>query len=228
MNNAMKTFKQFALVLSLFGILATGCKSMNRTQKGAVIGAAGGGAVGAVVGRALGNTAMGAIVGATVGGVTGAVIGRKMDKQAEEMKKVLGDAEVKRVGEGIVIEFKDKVLFGYDRSDLGDQARTNLGKLANVLQKYPDTNIEILGHTDDKGSDSYNQGLSERRANSAASYIRSQGIASTRISTKGLGESDPKVSNDTDENRAENRRVEFVITANQKMIDEAKRESSQR
>ncbi|HYH13573.1 MAG TPA: OmpA family protein [Flavisolibacter sp.] len=224
----MKTFKQLALVLSLFGILATGCKSMNRTQKGAVIGTAGGGAIGAVVGRALGNTAMGAIVGATVGGVTGAVIGRKMDKQAEEMKKVLGDAEVKRVGEGIVIEFKDKVLFGYDRSDLGDQARTNLDKLANVLQKYPDTNIEILGHTDDRGSDSYNQGLSERRANSAASYLRTQGVASSRVSTRGLGESDPKVANDTDASRAENRRVEFVITANQKMVEEAKRESNQR
>jgi len=171
---------------------------------------------------------MGGIVGATVGGVTGAVIGRKMDKQAEEMKKVLGDAEVKRVGEGIVIEFKDKVLFGYDRSDLSTQAQANLDKLANVLQKYPDTNIEILGHTDDRGTDAYNQGLSERRANSAASYLRSKGVTSSRISTKGLGESDPKVANDTDANRAENRRVEFVITANQKMVEEAKRESNQR
>jgi outer membrane protein OmpA-like peptidoglycan-associated protein len=223
----MKTFRQFALILSLLGVLATGCKSMNRTQKGAVIGGVGGGAIGAVVGRALGNTAMGAIVGATVGGVTGAVIGRKMDKQAEEMKKVLGDAEVKRVGEGIVIEFKDKVLFGYDRSDLSTQARTNLDKLANVLQKYPDTNIEILGHTDDRGSDAYNQGLSERRANAAAGYLRTQGVASNRVGTKGLGESDPKVSNDTNANRAENRRVEFVITANQKMVEEAKREANQ-
>jgi outer membrane protein OmpA-like peptidoglycan-associated protein len=97
--------------------------------------------------------------------------------------------------------------------------------LANVLQKYPDTNIEILGHTDDKGSDSYNQGLSERRANAAAAYLRANGIASSRITTKGLGESDPKGTNETDEGRAENRRVEFVITANQKMIDEAKKEA---
>jgi outer membrane protein OmpA-like peptidoglycan-associated protein len=224
---AMKTLRQFALALSILGVLASGCKTMNRTQKGAVIGAAGGGAIGAVVGKALGNTAMGAIVGATVGGVTGGVIGRKMDKQAEEMKKVLGDAEVKRVGEGIVVEFKEKVLFGYDRSDLNDQARANLTKLANVLQKYPDTNIEILGHTDDKGSDTYNQGLSERRANSAASYLRNQNIASSRITTRGMGESDPKVPNDSEANRAENRRVEFVITANQKMVEDAKREANQ-
>jgi outer membrane protein OmpA-like peptidoglycan-associated protein len=224
----MKTIRQLALILSLMGLVASGCKTMNRSQKGAVIGAAGGGVIGGVVGRAMGNTAMGAIVGATVGGVAGAVIGRKMDKQAEEMKEVLGDAEVKRVGEGIVIEFKDKVLFGFDQSDLGTTARANLDKLANVLKKYPDTNIEILGHTDDKGTDSYNQGLSERRANSAGAYLRSQGIASSRISTRGLGESDPKVANDTEANRAENRRVEFVITANQKMKDDAKREAGQR
>jgi outer membrane protein OmpA-like peptidoglycan-associated protein len=224
----MKTVRQFALVVAFAGMLAaTGCKSLNRTQKGAGIGVIGGGAVGAVVGRALGNTAMGAVVGAAVGGVAGGVIGRRMDKQAEEMQKVLGDAEVKRVEEGIVIEFKDKVLFGYDKSDLGATAQANLNKLANVLNKYPDTNISILGHTDDKGTDEYNQGLSERRATSAAGYLRSQGIASSRISTRGLGESDPKVANDSEANRAENRRVEFVITANQKMIEDAKREAGQ-
>ena len=123
----MKTLKQLMVVLALTGLVAAGCKSMNKTQKGAVIGAAGGGVVGGVVGRALGNTAAGVIVGATVGGVAGSVIGRKMDKQAEEMQKVLGDAEVKRVGEGIVIEFKDKVLFGFDQADLG---HTSTGQFA--------------------------------------------------------------------------------------------------
>src|SRR5215204_876832 len=129
----MKTIRQFALILSLMGLVASGCKTMNRSQKGAVIGAAGGGVIGGVVGRAMGNTAMGAIVGATVGGVTGAVIGRKIDKQAEEMKEVLGDAEVKRVGEGIVIEFKDKVLFAFDQADLGNTAQQSLNKLNDVL-----------------------------------------------------------------------------------------------
>ncbi len=223
----MKTIRHLTLVLALIGLFAAGCKSMNKSQKGAVIGAAGGGAIGGVIGRALGNTAMGAIIGATVGGVTGAVIGRKMDKQAEEMQKVLGDAEVKRVGEGIVIEFRDKVLFGFDRADLTAQAKTNLDKLTNILQKYPDTNIEVLGHTDSKGTDNYNQSLSERRASSVSTYIRTQGVNSSRLSTRGLGESDPKTSNDTDAGQAENRRVEFVITANQKMVEDAKKESSQ-
>jgi len=200
---------------------------MNKTQKGAVIGAAGGGAVGAVIGRAAGNTAMGAIIGAAVGGATGAIIGRKMDKQAEEMEKVLGDAEVRREGEGIVILFKEKVLFGYDRSDLNTSAETNLTKLVNVLQKYPDTNIEVIGHTDSKGTDDYNQGLSQRRASSVASYLRTQGISSSRLGTKGMGEADPVASNDTEEGRTQNRRVEFVITANEKMKADAKREAGQ-
>lgn len=223
----MKTIRLFALSLVAFAMLASGCKSMNRTQKGAAIGAGGGAVIGGVIGRSLGNTAMGAIVGAAVGGTAGAIIGKKMDKQAEEMKKVLGDAEVKRVGEGIVIEFKEKVLFGYDRSDLSASAQANLDKLTNVLQKYPDTDIEVIGHTDDKGTDQYNQALSERRASSVATYLRSKGISSSRVTTKGMGESDPKVSNDTDAGRAENRRVEFVITANQKMVNDAKKEAGQ-
>ena len=114
----MKTIRHFTLVLLAFALLASGCKSMNKTQKGAVIGAGGGAVVGGVIGRAMGNTAAGAIIGAAVGGTAGAIIGSKMDKQAEEMKQVMGDAEVKRVGEGIVVEFKDKVLFDYDVSDL--------------------------------------------------------------------------------------------------------------
>jgi len=223
----MKTIRRFSLMLLAFAVLASGCDSMNKTQKGAVIGAGGGAVVGGVIGNAMGNTAAGVIIGAAVGGTAGAVIGKKMDKQAEEMEQVMGDAEVKRVGEGIVVEFKDKVLFGYDQSDLSGSAQASLKKLANVLQKYPDTNIEILGHTDDKGTDEYNQGLSQRRAASSAAYLRANGISASRITTKGMGESDPKASNETNEGRTENRRVEFVITANQKMIDEAKKEAGQ-
>jgi outer membrane protein OmpA-like peptidoglycan-associated protein len=221
----MKKLRQISMALVLLGLVASGCKSMSRSQKGAVIGAAGGGAIGAVIGRAAGNTAMGAIIGAAVGGTAGAIIGRKMDKQAEEMKEVLGDAEVRREGEGIVVVFKEQVLFGFDRSDLSAQARTNLDKLNNVLKKYPDTDILILGHTDSKGSDTYNQDLSQRRASSVATYLNGTGIVNSRISTKGMGENDPIATNDTEEGRSLNRRVEFVITANAKMKAEAERES---
>ena len=208
----MKTFRLFLLSLAAIGIIASGCKNMNKTQKGAAIGVGGGAVLGGVVGRALGNTAAGVIVGAAVGGTVGAVIGRKMDKQAEEMKQVMGDAEVKRVGEGIVVEFKDKVLFGYDRSDVSTTAQASLNKLANVLQKYPDTNIEILGHTDNKGSDDYNQGLSDERAAAVKAYLVSKGIGESRLSSTGYGETKPVADNKTAAGRAKNRRVEMTLS----------------
>lgn len=206
-------------------MLTTGCKNMNRTQKGAAVGTAGGAAVGAVIGRAAGNTALGAIIGATVGGVTGAVIGKKMDKQAEEIKNEVPGAKVERVGEGIVVEFSSAVLFGFDQSALTTKSESTLDDLIRILNKYPDTNLEIQGHTDNKGTDEYNQGLSERRASAVASYVKGHGISSGRVKTVGFGMNSPKYTNDTDAGRAQNRRVEFLITANEKMKNDAKKEA---
>lgn len=222
----MKHYTQRFFILTLaLALLVSSCKNMNRTQKGAVIGTAGGAAVGAVIGKATGNTALGAILGATVGGVTGAVIGRKMDKQAEEIKNEVPGAKVERVGEGIVVEFNNQILFGFDRSDLGPDAKGSLDELITILNKYPDTNIEIQGHTDNTGTESYNQGLSERRAEAVAVYLRAKSIRSNRITTKGFGETAPKYSNDTENGQSMNRRVDFLITANDKMVQDAKQES---
>jgi outer membrane protein OmpA-like peptidoglycan-associated protein len=220
----MTTLRNFIFCIIALSIIGTGCH-MTKTQKGAAVGTAAGGAVGAVVGRASGNTALGAIIGAVVGGVTGTVIGHKMDKQAEEIKKNIPNAKVERVGEGIIVEFSDKILFGFDKSDLSDGSRTSLNDLVTILGKYPDTNIEIQGHTDNVGSDTYNMDLSNRRASSVANYIISRGVSSSRISTKGYGESAPKYANDTEANRAQNRRVEFLISANEKMKADAKKEA---
>ena len=198
---------------------------MNKTQKGAVIGTAGGAAAGAVIGKAAGNTAMGAIIGAVAGGVTGAVIGRKMDKQAEEMKKEIPDAQVVRVAEGIVIEFNSKILFGFDQSGLTTDARTNLDKLLAILQKYPDTNIEVQGHTDSKGTTSYNQKLSEERASTVSYYLSGKGITISRLTINGFGETFPRYTNTTDDGQAQNRRVEFLVTANEKMKADAAKEA---
>jgi outer membrane protein OmpA-like peptidoglycan-associated protein len=217
----------FLLILSLSATLVTGCKSMNKTTKGAVIGGAGGAVIGGVIGRAAGNTAMGAIIGATVGGVAGAVIGRKMDKQAEEMEREMKNAEIRRVEEGIVVNFKDKVLFGYDQSTLGSTALSNLNTLKDILVKYPETNITVIGHTDSKGSDDYNQSLSERRASAVTNYLSTNGIANSRLTAIGKGELDPIASNDTEDSSSLNRRVEFVITANEKMKADAKKEAGQ-
>ncbi|OQP63454.1 hypothetical protein A3860_24230 [Niastella vici] len=221
MRSIQKTLTSIAAVAIILG----GCKSMNKTQKGAIIGTAGGGAVGAVIGKAAGNTALGAIIGATVGGVTGAVIGHKMDKQAKEIENKVPGAKVERVGEGINVEFNEKILFGFDRSDLNASASGNLDKLAAILKEYPDTDIEVQGHTDSKGTDDYNMKLSERRASSVANYLRGKGVSSGRIKTKGYGESAPVASNETDAGRAQNRRVNFLITANEKMKEDARKEA---
>ncbi len=210
------------MILSAIMILS-GCASWNKTQKGAVIGTAAGGGMGAVIGKVAGNTALGAIIGAAVGGATGAVIGHKMDKQAEEIKKTVPDAKVERVGEGIVVEFSSNVLFAFDKSALSPDAKINLNKLVTVLNSYPDTDIELQGHTDSKGSESYNQTLSERRAGAVSVYLSGQGITSGRVTTKGFGESAPKYDNNTETGRTKNRRVEFLITANEKMKSDAEK-----
>lgn len=216
----------FLLIVIALAISMAGCKTMNKSQKGAVIGGTSGGVVGGVIGRSVGNTAMGAIIGATVGGVGGAIIGRQMDKQAEEIAKEMGDAEVIREGEGIVIKFKEQVLFAYDRSDLNANAKASLDKLRTTLLKYPETNITVIGHTDSKGTTKYNQTLSESRANSVATYTSQNGIDNNRLTTIGKGETDPIATNETAEGSASNRRVEFVITANEKMKADAKKETS--
>jgi outer membrane protein OmpA-like peptidoglycan-associated protein len=199
---------------------------MSNQDKGVAIGAGSGAVIGGVVGRAAGNTGLGAIIGAGVGGVAGGVIGRRMDKQAEEIQKEVPGVKVERVGEGIVVEFSESVLFGYDRSDLTTQSYQSLNKLVTVLNRYPDTDLEIDGHTDNKGTHAYNQSLSERRAKAVSDYLMSHNINSARVTTRGMGESYPKYTNDTEAGRAGNRRVEFQITANAKMKEEAQREAA--
>lgn len=217
---------QTSMIMLLTGvIMLSSCASLNKTQKGAGVGVVAGGAMGAVVGKVAGNTALGAIIGAAVGGATGAVIGHKMDKQAEEIKKTVPDAKVERVGEGIVVEFNSNILFAVDKSALSIDARTNLNKLVKVLNSYPETNIEVQGHTDNTGTEAYNNKLSVRRANSVSGYLRGQGISGSRISVRGFGESAPKYDNNTESGRAENRRVEFLITANEKMKTDAAKEA---
>ncbi len=222
----MKNLRLGIIVLLSTVMIIGGCASWNRTQKGAVIGTAAGGAGGAVVGRAAGNTAMGAIIGAAVGGAAGAVIGNQMDKQAEEIKKSVPDAHVERVGEGIVVEFNSNILFGFDQSDLSAEAKSSLDKLVLVLNSYADTDIELQGHTDSRGSESYNQALSERRAGAVSGYLASRNIDTSRLTVKGFGETLPKYDNDTADGRTQNRRVEFLITANEKMKAEAEKEAT--
>ncbi len=214
--NKEHTQKQFrgplALVLAVALVLG-GCAGMSKTERGAATGAGAGAAAGAVIGKVTGNAAKGAIIGAVLGGTAGAVIGQQMDKQAEELEGDLEGAQVERVGEGIQITFDSAILFGYDSSELMAPAKANLRDLAASLAKYPNTEIMIVGHTDDRGSDSYNQTLSEQRARAAAQYLQSQGVARARVTTLGKGEMEPVASNATDSGRSQNRRVEIAIYA---------------
>lgn len=219
---------KIAAVFLASTMLVTSCESIqnaNSQQKGTAIGAAAGAVLGGILGNNVGkgkNAPIGAVLGGVVGGVVGNVIGAKMDKQAKEIKETLPGAEVERVGDGIKITMKENIVnFAFDSSDLTSVAKQNLDKLATVLINNPDTNINIYGHTDSKGSDSYNLALSERRANAVKSYLISKGIAASRMYAKGMGEAEPVADNNTDAGRAENRRVEFAITANEEMIKDA-------
>jgi outer membrane protein OmpA-like peptidoglycan-associated protein len=216
MTKAMRTT---AAILAVTTLLPA-C-SMSKTQKGAVIGAAGGGAIGAVIGNKVGSTAKGAIIGAAVGGVAGAVIGRRMDKQAEELAMEIPGARVERVGEGIVVTFDSGLLFAYDSDAIQGSARDNLANLSESLRKYQDTDVLIVGHTDATGSDNYNQTLSERRASSAANFLAANGVTRARVRTAGRGEVEPIDSNESAEGRAQNRRVEIVIVANEQLRQSA-------
>lgn len=220
----MKKFSSIVLSLGLL-IITFSCATPNKSQKGAVIGTAGGAVIGGAIGSISGHVGVGAIIGAAVGGVGGAIIGHKMDKQAADIQKDLPNAKVERVGEGIVVEFSDKILFGVNQSNLTTESKANLDKLNVILLKYPDTNIEIQGHTDNTGSSSYNQSLSERRCTSVNNYLVSTGISSSRLSKKGYGEESPKYSNETEDGKMQNRNVQFMISANEKMREAARKEA---
>ncbi len=204
-------------------------KNTNNTQRGAGIGAVGGAILGGILGNNLGkggNGAMGAVLGGVIGGVAGGVIGNKMDKQAREIDNALPGADVVRVGEGIRLVLNENaVRFDTNKSTLTAQAKINLNKLTAVFSEYSDTNIEIFGYTDSTGSAEYNLALSQKRAESVKDYLVSKGLNASRFKTVGLGIADPIATNDTPEGRSQNRRVEFAITANSKMVEEAKKEA---
>lgn len=220
-NNIAAVFLSSTMIL-------TGCQAIqnsNNTQRGAAAGTAAGAVIGGILGNNIGkgkNAALGAVLGGIIGGAAGGVIGNKMDKQARAIKEALPGAQVERVNEGIKITLSENTVnFDFNSAALTSVSKSNLDKLSEVMTQYPDTNINVYGHTDSKGSDDYNLSLSERRANSVIDYMVSKGVARARLNAMGMGEKDPIASNDSDEGRAKNRRVEFAITANENMIKDA-------
>ena len=228
--------KKITTITIAFAILVssilTGCdaaKNTNNTQRGAGIGVLAGAVLGGVLGNNLGkggNGALGAVLGGVIGGVAGGVIGNKMDKQARKISDVLPGANVERVGEGIKLTLNENsVRFDTGKSTLTPTAKSNLDKLIPVFNEYSQTNIQIYGYTDSTGKPESNLILSEQRANSVKDYLATKGITSSRFKISGMGIADPIASNDTPEGRAQNRRVEFAITANAQMVDDAKKQT---
>ena len=219
--------KLFTLFLIIsFMAVTMGCAEWSRTQKGAAIGAGAGAAAGGLIGYATGSTVAGILIGAAVGGVAGGFIGNYMDKQAAEIERDIEGAKVERVGEGIKITFSSGILFDVDQSNLKEPYKNELAQLAIILNKYEDTNILLAGHTDSTGSDEYNLQLSSRRADSVANYLAAQNVNRARFATEGYGKTDPIASNETAAGRAQNRRVEVAIWANEKLKKVAKEKTS--
>ncbi len=206
----------------------TGCKNskLSRQEQGAIIGIGTGAAAGAVIGKKSGNTAVGAIIGAAVGGTVGTLIGVYMDKQARELEKKVENAKVERIGEGIKMTFDSGLLFEFDSYAISPETRKNLDNMASVLQDYDETDILIEGHTDATGTDSYNKQLSQRRSEVVAAYLRKNAVKGKRIRTVGYGEEQPIASNDAETGQKQNRRVEVVITANDKLKEKLKKEAT--
>ena len=204
-------------------MLLSSCGNLNNAVKDAGIGTAAGAAVGAGVGNLLGNTGLGAVIGAVVGGTTGTIIGKKMDKQKRELEKSLENAKVESINEGqaIRVTFDSGILFATGKAALSDASRNSLVKLAKSLEENPQTNIQIVGHTDNTGSDRVNDPLSVNRAKSVFDYLASQGVTNKRMEYAGKGSKEPVADNTTVAGRQANRRVEVYILPSKEMISAA-------
>jgi outer membrane protein OmpA-like peptidoglycan-associated protein len=189
----------------------TGERRMSKTAIGGLGGALGGYLLGDLVGGRRDRTEK--IIGAGLGGIAGAGVGAYMDKQEREMReRTRGtDVQVTRQGDDLLLNIPSGINFAYNSANVQPQFRGTLDKVASVLADYPQTYIDVYGHTDSTGSDSYNQDLSERRATSVADYLSSHGVQAARIATRGFGETQPIETNDTEQGRAANRRVEIKV-----------------
>lgn len=189
----------------------TGNQRVSRAAIGGVAGAVGGYLLGDVVGGRHDRTEK--IVGAGIGALAGTGVGLYMDKQERELRQRTAgtDISVTRDGDNLVLNMPSGITFATDQASIQPQFRETLDKVAATLAGYNQTYIDVYGHTDSDGSDSYNQGLSERRAASVADYLTMRGVQSARIATRGFGESQPIASNGTADGKAANRRVEIRI-----------------
>lgn len=208
------------LILSAVSLLAfTACTSPahlggtdpnQNTKQGALLGGILGAGVGALVAD---DKAKGAIIGGVLGAGTGAIAGNFLDKQEAELRQQLEnqDIQITNTGDRLIVTMPEAILFAVDSAVVNSGLRNDLLTVASSLQKYPESNVQVVGHTDNTGGAAYNQGLSERRASAVADVLQEGGVSFNRLQTIGRGEDQPIASNLTEEGRAQNRRVEIVI-----------------
>ncbi|MFV0378703.1 MAG: OmpA family protein [Mangrovibacterium sp.] len=229
----MKRFNSLTAILLCVSMLLAGCSSSkwsttSNQTKGGILGGTGGALIGAGIG-ALAGKGKGAVIGAAVGGAVGTgagiLIGKKMDKQQAELEQIEG-AQVETVTDSnnlqaIKVTFANGILFATGKSDLSTSSKNSLAQFAASLKENPETDVKIYGHTDNTGSLEVNEKVSNARAQSVAQFLTSNGVGTTRLATEGKAYAEPVASNETAEGRAQNRRVEIYITANQAMINQA-------
>ena len=211
-------------LIAAFAAVSTGCatdeygnpRPMTDAQKGAIIGAVGGAAVGAIGNKS--NRNRGAIIGAIGGGVAGAAVGSYMDSQKQDLEKVLasevqaGAIEIRKLEQhNLLITMTSQTAFDFDSTTIKPGFYTSMDKIANVLIRYGKTQLTIVGHTDNVGTNQYNQALSEHRAQAVNDYLRNKGVLVQRLEFLGRGETAPRAANATEEGRRLNRRVEIVV-----------------
>jgi outer membrane protein OmpA-like peptidoglycan-associated protein len=210
-----------ASVVFLATILTIGCASSDpndpnqKTKRGAGIGAAAGAIAGAIIGNQTGNPRTGAVVGAAVGAAAGGVVGHRMDQQQKELQQIAGVEVTRPADNEIAVRLTNDILFDFNSAALRPDSQQTLRDLASNFQRYTDETVTVEGHTDNVGSPEYNQGLSERRAYGVRDYLVNQGVTPSRVTAIGLGEMQPKATNNTPEGRQLNRRVEIHIRATQ-------------
>ena len=225
----MKHLKFHVIALSALMLITSSCGTMNNTTKDGLIGAGGGAALGAIIGAIAGDgkgAAIGAAIGTAVGGTAGVLIGQKMDK-AEKAAATIENAKAEKVVDvngldAVKVTFDSGILFAKNKADLNDDAKNSLAKFAKVLEDYSDTDVMIVGHTDITGNDQINIPLSQKRAQAVNDYLRKCGVSEKQIkSIEGKGSSEPVASNETNEGRKLNRRVEVFMYASEEMIKAA-------
>ena len=215
--------KQSLVAAFLAGSFALSSCGLDNAVKGAGIGAVGGAAIGAGIGRVLGNTALGTAIGGVLGGTAGTLIGRKMDKQKKELEASVKDAKIESVNDGqaIRVTFDSGILFATSSASLSAASQATLQKFAANLAEHSDTDLLIVGHTDNTGSDRINNPLSYNRAASVRTFLLSQGVAETRMKVEGKGSAEPVADNSTVAGRRDNRRVEVYILPGKDMVKAA-------